>query len=166
VLIPAAAFVGAVLVWQYLHPKIHPVIAAQPVVDQDVHADTGQVVMTPIAARIDGDDLVIRLDDVRRHRLVRFEYAGATTTRPLLAYIARDGHLVTAVSVSEHCGSSEFVLKGDRIHCARCPSSWDMLTFEAFACCARYYPDPIASRVVGGEVRIARGDIERWAGRL
>jgi hypothetical protein len=41
-----------------------------------------------------------------------------------------------------------------------------MMTMEAYACCAQYYPDPIPSRVVGNEVRISRDVVEKWAGRL
>jgi hypothetical protein len=41
-----------------------------------------------------------------------------------------------------------------------------MATMEAYACCAKYYPDPIPSRVTGDEVRIRKSAVREWAGRL
>jgi uncharacterized membrane protein len=122
--------------------------------------------MATVGFREEGEDLVFSLDDLKNHRLVRFEYLGGKTPRTLMAYIAPDGRLVTAMSLSEHCGSTEFEIRNNQIHCSRCPSHWDMMTMEAYACCAQYYPDPIPSRVVGNEVRIRKSIVENWAGRL
>ena len=83
-----------------------------------------------------------------------------------MAYIAPDGRLVTAISISDHCGSTEFKIKDNKIYCAHCPSVWDMMTMEAYTCCAKYYPDPIPSRVAGNEVHVAKDLVEKWAGRL
>jgi hypothetical protein len=122
--------------------------------------------MMPVSFSVEGDDIVFSLADLRKGRLVRFEYTGGKTPRPLMAYIAKDGRLVTAISVSEHCGSTEFRIMDNRIYCAHCPSQWDMMTMEAYACCAKYYPDPIPSRVVGETVRIKKEVVEEWTGRL
>ena len=165
VLIPLALLAGGVVFWRYLHPSAHPVIAEQPRVAESAVA-TDTVGMTDIAVREEGDDLVFPLAAVREHRLVRFEYKGGKTPRSVLAYVEPAGRLVTAISLSEHCGSTEFTIGGGQIRCAQCPSRWDMATMEAYACCAKYYPDPIPSRVTGDEVRIRKSAVREWAGRL
>lgn len=157
---------GLAIYFTYINPSTHSVIQNQPVVAPAVVSDTGFVVMHPVTARDAGDRIAIPLEEVKRYRLVSFEMQTRTTIRPLLAYISPDGRVVTAVSVSEHCGSTEFKIKDNKIYCARCPSNWDMLTMEAYACCGKYYPDPIPSTVEGDEVLIEKTVIEGWAGRL
>ncbi|MEW6509426.1 MAG: Fe-S-containing protein [Bacteroidota bacterium] len=166
VLIPVLLVAGGVLVWSYVNPSVHPVIREQPVVDAPRDYGPEFVTMTPVACSQEGDDLVFSLNELKKDRLIRFEYAGGKTPRAVMAYIAKDGRLVTAISVSEHCGSTEFRIKENRIYCAHCPSYWDMMTMEAFACCGKYYPDPIPSRVVGEKVHIKKEIVEQWAGRL
>lgn len=166
VLFPLVLVAGTYLFIQYLNPSVHSVIQQQPVVAEKQEYGTAPVVMTSIAFREEGGDLIFSLDELRRYRLVRFEYAGEKTTRAIMAYLAPTGQVVTAISFSEHCGSSEFTIKDNKIFCARCPSNWDMMTMEAYACCAKYFPDPIPSRVSGDEVRIPKVFVERWAGRL
>jgi len=166
VLFPVLAIGGIWLLWSYLHRSEHPVVQEQPVVaDPRVYDSTG-VKPVVIAASISASDIVIPLDVVRRNGIVRFEYTEGATPRWLLAYVATNGKLVTAISLSEHCGSTEFLLRGEQIVCANCPSRWHMTSFEAYACCGKYYPDPIPSRVEGSTVLIARADVDRWAGRM
>jgi len=150
----------------YIIPSTHEVIKGQPVVAAPADYDSNGVDMTRVSFHEDGEDLVFSLNDVKNHRLIVFEYTGGKTPRRVMAYVAPDGRLVTAISLSEHCGSNEFLIKNNRIYCARCPSHWDMTTMEAYACCAQYYPDPITSRVVGDEVHVAKRVVEEWAGRL
>lgn len=157
---------GLVFFVVYITPAVHPVIQTQPIVAEPYTYDSTAVEMTSIPFRQEGDDLVFSLDDLRQHRLVRFEYTGGKTPRNIMAYIAPDGRVVTSISLSEHCGSTEFTIKDNQIYCARCPSHWDMMTMEPYACCAQYYPDPIPSRVVGDEVHVAKEVVERWVGRL
>lgn len=166
ILFPLVLIVGTVIFIQYLNPSIHSVIKQQPVVAEPQSYGETPVTMTTVAFREDGGDLVFSLDDVKRNRLVRFEYQGEKTTRSIMAYIAPTGQLVTAISFSEHCGSNEFTIKENKIFCARCPSNWDMMTMEAYACCPKYFPDPIPSRVDGNEVRVPKLFVEKWAGRL
>jgi uncharacterized membrane protein len=158
--------IGLSIFVYYLIPSVHPVIGGQPVVAEAIEYGPNPVTMTTVPFRIDGEDLVFSLDAVKKNRLVRFEYTGGKTPRAIMAYLAPDGRLVTAISISEHCGSTEFEIKDNKIYCARCPSNWDMMTMEAYACCAQYYPAPIESRVVDNEVRIAKATVENWAGRL
>jgi uncharacterized membrane protein len=158
--------IGLLLFVVYIIPSTHEVIRSQPVVTEPLNYGPTTVSMTTVPFREEAGFLVFSLDDVKEHKLIRFEYTGGKTPRAVMAYIAPDGRLVTAISVSEHCGSTEFEIRDNKIYCARCPSNWDMMTMEAYACCAQYYPDPIPSTVVGNEVRISRATVQNWAGRL
>ena len=166
VLFPIVLVAGTVIFFQYLNPSVHSVIKQQPIVAEPVTYGETPVGMTAVAFREDGGDLVFSLDDLKRYRLIRFDYTGEKTSRTIMAYVAPTGQVVTAISFSEHCGSNEFTIRDNKIFCARCPSNWDMMTMEAYACCAKYYPDPIPSRVTGNEVRVPKLFVERWAGRL
>ncbi len=166
VLFPVVVVALILVFTKYITPSLHPVIRNQPVVADGHMYDSVTVSMVDIPVREQEEHLVFSLDDLRRNRLVRFTYSGQKTERAVMAYLASDGRLVTAISLSEHCGSTEFTLKNNMICCTRCPSRWDMMTLEAYACCAKYYPDPIPSRVVGTDVYVAKREVEQWAGRL
>ena len=163
---PIVLILGLGVFMMYVNPSVNSVIKKQPVVAQPADYDSNFVTMTNVTYTEEGSDLVFSLADLKRYRLIRFEYPTATTVRPVMAYLAPDGRLVTAISVSDHCGSTEFKIKDNKIYCAHCPSVWDMMTMEAYTCCARYYPDPIPSRVVGNVVHISKDVVEKWAGRL
>ena len=166
ILLPILLIVGGALVWNYLNPSVNAVIKEQPVVAEPADYGPDFVDMMPVMYTVEGPDLVFSLAELKKDRLIRFEYGGGKTPRAVMAYIAKDGRLVTAIALSEHCGSTEFRIKDNRIYCAHCPSYWDMMTMEAFACCGKYYPDPIPSRVTGDQVRVSREIVEKWAGRL
>ncbi len=166
VLFPILIVGGVVIFYSYVKPSVHAVIGQQPVVAAPANYDSNAVTMTNVSFRQEGNDIVFSLDSLKLHRLIRFEYPTKTIVRPIMAYIDPEGRAVTAISVSEHCGSTEFQIKNNQIYCAHCPSHWDMMTMEAYACCGKYFPDPIPSRVVGDEVRISKDVVEKWAGRL
>lgn len=144
----------------------HPVIEQQPTVAMVTVYSEPQVRSTPIEATMEGGFLSIPLMAVREHRIVRFSDPERIQEVPLIAYITPQGKLVTAMSKSEHCGSTDFYLSGNNIHCAGCPSYWNMASLEAYACCQKYYPDPIPSTVVGDQVRIDPAVIRSWKSRL
>jgi len=162
------AEVGLGIYFSVINPSENDIIKTQPMVEQPFNYDSNFVEMVDIHAREEGADLVIPLSAVKEAKLVRFKYAGGKTDRYVMAYIAPNGKLVTAMSISDHCGSTEFKIKDNQIYCAHCPSHWDMLTMEAYACCAPYYPDPIPSRVdlAKDEIRVKKEVINNWAGRL
>ncbi len=166
VLFPVVLLTGIALFVAYLNPSVHPVIKNQPNVGGSSGYGEQSFAMTTLTAEERNGDLVFSLDALKKHRLIRFEHRGGKTPRWVMAYIAPNGQLVTAISISEHCGSTEFTIKDNKVFCARCPSNWDMMTMEAYACCAKYYPDPIPSRIVGDSVHVAKATVEQWAGRL
>jgi hypothetical protein len=150
----------------YLIPSVHEGIVHQPIVGEPREYGPAAITMTTVEFREVGEDLVFSLDDLKSHQLIRFEYLGGKTPRSVMGYVDPDGRLVTAISLSEHCGSTEFEIHDNQIYCARCPSHWDMRTMEPYSCCAQYYPDPIPSRVVGNEVHIQKSVVQNWTGRL
>jgi hypothetical protein len=166
ILVPLLVIVGGIVFYSYVRPSVHAVIRQQPFVAAPMNYDSNVVSMTNITFRQDGDDIIFSLAELKRDRLVRFEYPTRTIVRPIMAYIDPEGRAVTAISLSDHCGSTEFQIKNNQIYCAHCPSHWDMMTMEAYACCGTYYPDPIPSKVLGDEVHIPKVEVEKWAGRL
>ena len=166
VLIPVIIIVGGVIFYSYVRPSVQSVIKEQPVVASPMAYDSNFVTMTNVSYRLEGNDIVFSLEDLKKYRLIRFEYPTRTIVRPIMAYIDPEGRAVTAISLSDHCGSTEFQIKNNQIYCAHCPSHWDMMTMEAYACCGNYYPDPIPSKVAGDGVHIAKDVVEKWSGRL
>ena len=144
----------------------HPVIDDQPVVAMATVYGDEPVASVSVVASMEGGFITIRLRDVTEHKLVRFFDPERQQEIPMIAYITPTGKLVTAMSSSEHCGSTDFFLRGNNIHCANCASYWNMSSLEAYACCARYYPDPVPSTVDGDKIHIEAAAIRRWEGRL
>ncbi|HCV42767.1 MAG TPA: hypothetical protein DGH68_04745 [Bacteroidetes bacterium] len=166
ILVPLVVIGGSIVFYSYVKPSVHAVIKRQPVVAAPMDYDSNVITMTNVSFHQNGNDIVFSLSDLKQYRLIRFEYPARNIIRPVMAYIDPEGRAVTAISISDHCGSTEFQLKNNQIYCAHCPSHWDMMTMEAYACCGTYYPDPIPSRVVGDEVRIPKEVVEKWSGRL
>lgn len=165
-------FLAAVLVvglYYFAHTltrNYHPVIADQPSVGYGTNPAQGKITSFKTTASIEGNDIVINVDEVTKHGIIRFNDPEGKQTVPILAYVSPRGKIVTAMSISESCRSDDFYLQGKTIHCANCPSYWDMESLEAYACCQKYYPDPIPSRVERGVLKIAKNVVQEWRTRL
>lgn len=144
----------------------HPVIDSQPSVGFGINAAPGKIMSNKINAVIDGNDIVIPLETVSNYRIVRFDDPESKQTVPVIAYITPRGKVVTAMSISESCRSNDFYLEGNTIHCANCPSNWNMESMEAYACCQKYYPEPIPSKVINGQIHIEKTVVQNWRTRL
>ncbi|MBI2620108.1 MAG: DUF2318 domain-containing protein [Ignavibacteriales bacterium] len=144
----------------------HPVIERQPTVGMVTMYREQKIASVPIEATMKGGAIAIPLRAVQENKLVRFFDPEKIQEVPMIAYVTPQGKLVTAMSKSEHCGSTDFYLSGNNIHCASCPSYWNMASLEAYACCQKYYPDPFPSAVAGDEVRIDPITIRTWKSRL
>jgi uncharacterized protein len=144
----------------------HPTIEQQPTVAVPSMYSQGRIASVPVEARMDNNAMVISLKDVLAYKIVRFEDPERKAAAPMIAYLSPNGKLVTAMSISENCRSTDFYLQGDNIHCASCPSYWNMSSLEAYACCQKYYPDPIPSTVMGDEVRIDASVARNWHTRM
>lgn len=144
----------------------HPVISDQPSVGYGTNPGQGQIKSFKTNAGVDGNDIVIDVETVTKHGIIRFNDPEGKQTVPIIAYISPRGKVVTAMSISESCRSDDFYLEGKTIHCANCPSYWDMESLEAYACCQKYYPDPIPSRVERGVLKISKSVVQDWRTRL
>lgn len=156
--------VGAFL--DQLLRTFHPVIEKQPDVAMVTMYRDDQIRSTPVEAVMVGGKIGVPLRTVQEHKLVRFFDPEKVQDIPMIAYVTPQGKLVTAMSKSEQCGSTDFFLSGNNIHCASCGSYWNMASMEAYACCQRYYPDPIPSTVSGEMVVIDPAIVRQWQSRL
>jgi len=145
--------------------EFHPVIAQQPVVAGGASSADARSQSHLVNAKREGPFVIVSLRDVETYRIVRFTDPDGIQPVPVLAYLTPQGRLVTAMSLSENCRSTDFYLEGENIHCASCPSFWNSSSLEAYACCQKYYPDPIPSSVLGDEVRIEASVIRGWHAR-
>lgn len=143
----------------------HPVIERQPDVAMATMYRDERIPSTMVEAKMNQGFITVSLKAVLEKKLVRFFDPEGMQDIPMIAYVTPQGKLVTAMSKSEQCGSTDFYLSGNDIHCA-CGSYWNMASMEAYACCARFYPDPFPSTVSGDEVRIDPAIIRNWKSRL
>ena len=146
--------------------SFHPIIADQPSVGFGVKASEEKIMSTKITAILEGNDIVFPLESVSNFRIVRLDDPEGKQNVPVLAYLTPRGKIVTAMSISESCRSNDFYLEGNTIHCANCPSYWNMESLEAYACCQKYYPDPIPSKVINGQIHISKDVVQNWRTRL
>lgn len=161
--IPIVVLIGMYSYYSDAFREYHPVIAKQPeVVSSDL---TGKVSSTIIQARIEGPFMIVSLNDLKEFGVVRFFDPENIQEIPVIAYFTPSGRLVTAMSISEGCRSRDFYLEGENIHCANCPSYWNASSLEAYACCQKYYPDPIPSTILGDEVRVELDLVRSWQAR-
>ncbi len=144
----------------------HPVIDHQPSIGYGIAPSQGKITSSRTTAMIQGNDIVVPVDFVTNYRIVRVNDPEGKQAVPILLYTTPRGKIVTAMSISESCRSEDFYLDGENIHCANCSSYWNMESLEAYACCQKYYPDPIPSRVSGGMIRIDKNVVQNWRTRL
>jgi hypothetical protein len=165
-LIVVALVSGISVYLKVLLREYHPVIAEQPEVVVEIQYGIEQKIPSaPVTATLEGEDLTIPLNVVLSNKIVRFFDPAGEQHIPLIAYVTPEGKIVTAMSISENCQSTDFYLKGHNIHCANCPSYWNMSSLEAYACCPMLYPDPIPSRLENGKIRINAAVVRAWKTR-
>jgi uncharacterized protein len=145
----------------------HPVIGEQPSIGSAALSSTAKIVSYKTTAVIDDtDDIVVPIKILMDYRIIRFADPEGKQKVPILAYLTPSGKVVTAMSLSETCRSDDFYLEGENIHCANCPSYWNMESMEAYACCQKYYPDPIPSTIIGDNLVVKKSVVQNWRVRL
>ncbi len=156
-----------VLFFDKFSTSTNPAIESQPVVSSSIdYSDAGQQ-MIDIGSKVENGKIIIPLDLIEKYRFVAFQYTSNSTTVPLLAYIAPDGKLVTAVSLCEPCSSTRFHINGDNVVCNTCGTTWKLQNLEAVSgACGPYPPDPIPSTVVGNTVQIDVKAVANWRPRV
>ena len=162
---------GALLLggWIYFNlPKSgNAVIKALPVVTNAVYYGPAGQQMMNIPSKVENGKIVIPLDLLKEKKFIRFMYGDGSSGLPLLAYISSEGKIVTAVSLCEPCNSTAFHIKGDKIICNSCGSTWELNNLEAVSgSCGRYPPDALPNVVVGNEIQIDEQLVARWQRRV
>lgn len=147
--------------------QFHPVIENQPSVVVPIEYGMAQKFASKlIDVQMNQGSIVIPLNTILENKLVRFYDPEHIQSVPMIAYVTPEGKIVTAMSISENCRSTDFYLEGHDIHCAACPSYWNMSSMEAYACCQKFYPDPIPSSLANNEIRIDAKLMRNWKSRI
>lgn len=160
------ALLGA---WVYsnLPESGNPIIKASPVVTNAMYYSSTPLQMTPVLVKVEDGKIIIPLDVLKEKKFIRFTYGDPAYGIPLLAYISSEGKIVTAVSVCEPCNSTAFHIRGDKIICNSCGSTWELNDLEAVSgSCGRYPPDAVPNTVVGNEIHIDEQIVARWQRRI
>jgi hypothetical protein len=145
----------------------NPIIKASPVVVEAAQYPQYGQQMALIEPKVDNGKVIIPLDALKDKKFVKFNYGDPQFGIPLLAYISAEGKIVTAVSVCEPCNSTAFHIKGDKIVCNSCGSTWELNTLEAVSgSCGRYPPDAVPNTIVGNEIQIDEQIVARWQRRI
>jgi hypothetical protein len=168
-LIVTGLIVVAIGGWVFLNLPSggNPVLKALPVVATPAQYSRAGQQMTAIQARIENGKVIVPLDEVKGKKFVRFTYGDAASGLPLLAYVSGEGKIVTAVSICEPCNSSAFHIKGDKIICNSCGSTWELNTLESVSgSCGKYPPDVVPNTIIGKDIQIDEQIVARWQRRV
>ncbi len=166
IILAAVLISGIGYFFETISRTYHPIIDQQPAVKYEVSPSSVKIMSTAATATIDGNDIVVSTEVLKNFRIIRVNDPEGIQNVPILIYVTPHGKIVTAMSISESCRSDDFYLEGNDIHCAHCPSYWNMESLEAYACCQKYYPDPIPSIVAAGQIRIDKNIVRQWRTRL
>ncbi|MDA0986313.1 MAG: Fe-S-containing protein [Bacteroidetes bacterium] len=143
----------------------HPTIDKQPSLEYPSAHPSSKIYPKIIKALNNNSTISISLEEIRQNTIVKYFYPDSIFKLPIIAYLTPRGKIVTAISISESCTSQDFYLEGNNIYCSNCPSYWNMESLEAYSCCQRYYPDPIESKLIDGEIIISKTELRDWQKR-
>jgi hypothetical protein len=151
----------------HLPGKPNPVVEKQPSIAMATMYMGQTYKQVEIDAKVVNGDIVISLAPVLEHKIVAFDYQGATSTIPLLAFINTDGKLVTAIRLCEPCNSKTFSIEGNELLCGNCETKWNLNNLDGLqGSCMKYPPDPIPSEVNGNEIHIKESLVRNWKIRI
>jgi len=161
-------FTAAIIFYVNAKPsKEGAIIKEQPKVSGNVNYPSVRFDHSYSIAYAKNGKVIIPLDVVKEKKFVKFDYIGAYSTIPLLAYLTEDGKVVTAISICEPCDSKDFHIQGSNLICNSCGTTWDLNNLDAISgSCGKYPPDPIQSKVVGNEIQIDEYLVTGWTRRV
>lgn len=89
------------------------------------------------------------------------EYANEETQVSLLAIATPEGKILTALGVSEPCGSTSFHLEGNEIVCDLCFTRWKIETLKGVdGACHAFPPEMIPHFVHKGKLYVREVDVQ------
>lgn len=138
-----------------------------------------RVDMKKIGYKVEGDSVVIPLKDVKKNKLVRFEFRSPKINveqrnfagkplLPVLAFIVPSGDLMVGISYCEPCRSTTFHAERDlSLTCNICGTKWDIETLIAWSgACMPFPPDEIKVDIKDGKILIPKKVLESWEPRV
>jgi uncharacterized membrane protein len=145
----------------------NPVLKALPVVATPAQYSRAGKQMAAIQARIENGKVILPLEEVKEKQFVKFTYGDLVSGLPMLAYVSGEGKIVTAVSICEPCNSSAFHIKGDKLICNSCGSTWELNTLVPVSgSCGKYPPDVVPNTIVGKDIQIDEQIVAGWQRRV
>lgn len=147
--------------------KEEQIIKNQPKVEGSVSYPSSRTDFAYTLAFSKADKVILPLNEVKEKKMVKFDYNGSNGTISILAYLAEDGKVITAISMCEPCNSTDFHINGSNLICNSCGTTWNLNDLKAISgSCGKYPPDPLPSIVVGNEIQINKSLVENWKRRV
>lgn len=127
----------------------------------------GNVEMTPVTPAVANGEVAVPLADVKKDKLVSFDYNKGGVSVPLLAMVTPSGRLFTASSMCEPCRSYKFHTEPDgTLTCNTCGTKWDLETLKGISGgCPNYPPQELKNVVRGGKIVLKESDVRAWRPR-
>jgi uncharacterized membrane protein len=121
----------------------------------------------PIEYTSAGGKIRISADEVRKNKLVTFDYVKDGTTVPLTAWECPCGDtLKVAVRVCEPCNGYSFRREGVNLVCNTCGTKWDLETLKGISGgCTKYPPDVLPSLITGNTMEVDEAAVLAWKPR-
>lgn len=181
ILMVGAMAIGGFLIWrggsdeQQIKP---PKQVRRLTVSSPIDYGKKRVDMKSVAYKIAGDKVVISLSEVKKNRLVRFEFRSpkinvrqrnfaGKPVLPVMALIVPSGKLMVGVSYCEPCRSTTFHTEEDMsLTCNVCGTKWDAESLIAWSgACMPFPPDEVKVDVKGDKILIPKAYLESWQPR-
>ncbi|RJQ54964.1 MAG: DUF2318 domain-containing protein [Actinobacteria bacterium] len=127
----------------------------------------GNLEQTKIKATVAAGKISVDLADVKKNKIVAFDYNQGGKQVPLIAFISPSGRLFAGTSMCEPCNSYSFHTETDgTLTCNACGTKWDLETMQGISGgCPNYPPQEMKSTVKGGKVYIDEGPVASWKPR-
>ncbi len=115
---------------------------------------------------MDGGKITISAEEVRKNKLVAFDFKSGNKSVPLTAWVSPSGAIKTAIRVCEPCNGYSFRLEGKDIICNTCGTKWDLETLKGISGgCTKYPPDVILSLVAADTIVVEEAAVVAWSPR-
>lgn len=104
----------------------------------------------------------VPLKTLLEKKMISFAYSSNGNRIPLLAYQAPTGKIVTAIGLSEACGSLDFHIEGAEIVCDLCQTRWNLESLKGVVGeCQRQPLEMVAHFIHRGYLFIKATDIQK-----
>jgi uncharacterized protein len=158
---------GFVAFFNSLPSRANPIIEKQPVVTKAFNYPNAPQRMSLTKATVRDGKIIIPLDTLKKEKFLKFNYASNNLNTPLLAYISGEGKVVTAISMCEPCNSTSFHIRGEKLVCNSCGTTWELDNLSGLdGSCQKYPPDALPSIIVGNEIQIDESVVAGWQRRI